>query len=202
MLTSRTAVAHALHLTDDEVAALRRTGATAVHCPGAALRLCLGLAEHGRHPELPHVALGTDTVNASNHADVLRAAATACDAYGAARGDRGVLPAETALAWATRGGARALGLEGELGQLSPGAHADLVVADCGPVVPHVANALVHGSPRVRDVVVGGRHLLADGQVEGEEQVRADALAAHRRVAARAGIPLTTGWPRRTARASA
>jgi len=194
VLSARTVIAHGLHLDDDEVAVLRRTGATVVHCPGAALRLCLGLAEHGRHPELPHVALGTDTVNASNHLDILRAAATACDAYGAARTDRSTLPAETALAWATRGGARAMGLEGQTGQLLPGTLADLVVADCGPVIPHVANALVHGAPRVRHVVVGGRQVVDDGRVAGEHAAAAAFQAAAARVRERLGAPAETGWP--------
>ncbi len=194
VLDERCVIGHGTHLDDDEVAVLHRTGATVAHCPGAALRLCLGLAEAGRHPELPHVALGTDTPNTSNHSDVLRAAATSCDAYGAARGDRGAVTAERALEWATLGGARALGLAGTIGTLTPGARADLVLADCGPLVPHVANALVHGAPRVRHVWVDGRQLVRDGAVEGEQQIRADAVAAAARVRARSGLPATTGWP--------
>lgn len=194
VLNERCVIAHGIYLDEEELAVLERTGATVAHCPGAALRLALGLERAGRHPELPHVALGTDTVNASNHLDVLRAAATSCDFYGSLRADRAAVSAERALEWATLGGARALGLAGEIGLLAPGAQADLVLADCGPVVPHVANALVHGSPRIRHAWVAGRQLLLDGHVDSEPEIRDEVVRAADRVRERLAMPRATGWP--------
>lgn len=194
VLDRRAVVAHAIHLSDAEVDVLARTGATVAFCPGAALRLATGVSRAGRHPDLPHVALGTDTVNVSNHHDLLRAAATAADLYGEVRGDRGVLPATRVLEWATLGGARALGLDGRIGSLAVGRRADLAVFDAGPLVRNAANALVHGAPRAVHTIVDGVPLLVDGVVDGEDAIVAEAGAAAERVARRAGLPSSTGWP--------
>lgn len=190
VLDERVTVAHGIHLSAAEVDALRATGATVCFCPGAALRLATGVTRAGRHPDLPHVALGTDTQNASNHLDLLRAAAAAVDLYGEVTGDRARLTAERALEWIVHGGARALRTEPGL---APGRPADLVVWDPGQPVGNVANALVHGSPRAVHVAVAGEVVLRDGRRPGEEAILREAEAAAERVAARAGLPLTTGW---------
>ncbi len=193
VLDRRAVVAHAIHLSDAEVDVLVRTGATVAFCPGAALRLPTGVSRAGRHPDLPAVALGTDTVNASNHHDLLRAAATAPDLYGEVRGDRGVLPATRVLEWATLGGARALGLDDRIGSLAVGRRADLPVFDAGPLIRNAANALVHGAPRAVHAIVDGVPLLVDGVVDVKDEIVAEAGAAAERVARRAGLPASTGW---------
>lgn len=192
-LDGRAVVAHAIHLTDAEVEALTRSGATVAFCPGAAVRLATGASTAGRHPELPHVALGTDTPNASNHVDLLRAAATACELYGEGRGNRCTLTPEHALDWLFAGGARALGRD-DLGSLEPGKRADISCFQAGQPVWNAANALVFGSPRAVHAFVDGEPVLQDGRVPGEEQILADAEEAGRRLAARAGLPQWTGWP--------
>lgn len=193
VLSERAVIAHAIHLTGAEEQVLRGSGATVAFCPGAAARLATGVTAHGRHPELPRVALGTDTVNASNHVDPLRAAATACELYGEARGDRAVLPPERALEWLFEGGASALGRD-DLGSLEPGKRADVACFDPGQPVWNAANALVLGSPRALHAFVEGRQVLTDGRVPNEDAIRAEAEAAGRRVAERAGLPDWTGWP--------
>ena len=191
VLDERVVVSHGIHLTDEEVGVLERTGATVAFCPGAALRLATGVTRVGRHPDLPHVALGTDTVNASNHLDVLRAAGTASDLYCEARGDRGAVPAETALQWACRGGARALGHRG--GVIAPGRPADLAVFDVERPLTNVANALVHGAPRATHLLVAGRLVLDDGHVAGGDRIVQEAGEAATQLADRAGMPTATGW---------
>ena len=193
VLDERVVVAHGIHLTDDEVAVLGRTATTVAFCPGAALRLATGVTRVGRHPDLPHVALGTDTVNASNHHDVLRAAGLASDLYCEARGDRGSVPAGTALRWACRGGARALGLDDRVGVLAPGRLADIAVFAVEQPLANVENALVHGAPRATHLLVGGDLVLDDGHVAGEREIVDAAAEAAARLADRAGMPRTSGW---------
>src|SRR5207237_998689 len=75
------------------------------------------------------------------------------------------MPALTALELATRGGAAALGLEGEIGSLEPGKRADVIVVD--PRGAHATprfdpvSTLVYAcqSRDVRDVIVDGRVLV-------------------------------------------
>ena len=156
VLDERAVIGHGIHLTEAEQDVLTATGATVAFCPGAALRLATGVTRAGVHDRLPHVALGTDTQNVSDHLDLLRAAALACDLYGEARGDRTALTPAQALAWLTRGGARALGRAHDLGSLAPGKRADVVLLDPRQPVANVENALVRGAPRVVHALVDGR----------------------------------------------
>ncbi len=192
-LDARVTVAHGIHLGDADLAALAASGATVAYCPGASVRLATGVVRAGRHDAMEHVALGTDTTNASNHVDLLRSADLACAVYAEARGDRGAVTAERALEWLWHGGARALGLADAIGRIEPGRRGDVAVFEPGQPVLHAANALVHGSPRAVHAFVDGEPVLRDGRVPGAEAILADARAAAERVAGRAGLPLVTGW---------
>jgi 5-methylthioadenosine/S-adenosylhomocysteine deaminase len=80
----------------------------------------------------------------------------------------GVLPARDVVSMATRAGARTLGLEQEIGQVTPGFAADLIVVDMSQ--PHVApspdpySALVYAcrGTDVRTTIVGGDVLVDRG----------------------------------------
>ncbi|CAN5689597.1 TRZ/ATZ family hydrolase [soil metagenome] len=193
-LDDRCVIAHAIHISDDEVATLNRTGATVAFSPGSALHLSSGVTSVGRHPDLAHVALGTDALNASNHVDLLRSADMACAIYADARKDRALVTAERSLEWLVAGGAGGLGWGDKNGALEIGKRADISVFDVGAPVYNVANALVHGSARAVHVFIGGKQVLHDGHVKGEEEIVSGAIEAGQRVAQRAGLPLSTGWP--------
>ena len=181
VLDERAVIAHAIYLTDAEIEVLERTGAGVAYCPGASLRLCTGVSRVGRHSQLRHVALGTDTANASNHLDLLRSAGLACDLYGEIDGDRSRLTAPRALEWLTLGGARALGRAGRIGALQPGHRADIAVFDPRQPVWNAANALVHGAPRARDVIVDGRVVMRAGVVPGAGAIHDEAMDHARRL---------------------
>lgn len=193
VLNDRCVVAHAIHISDGEVEALNRSGATVVFSPGSAMRLSSGVTSVGRHPDLSRMAMGTDALNASNHVDLLRSADLACAIYADARKDRSVLTAERSLEWLICGGAGALGWTDQTGSLEKGKRADISVFDVVAPVYNIANALVHGSARAVHAFIEGQQILNDGHVQGEEEIIADAVKAGRRVANRAGLPLSTGW---------
>ena len=89
---------------------------------------------------------------------------------------------------ATLGGARALGLENEIGSLEPGKKADLITLDLtgvgwGPVGGQdVYTALVYSvcGLHVRDVMVDGNWLLREGELTTLDyaSASADLDAAH------------------------
>ena len=107
MLDNRCVIAHAIHITDAEVAAINRSGATVVFCSHSSLRLSSGVTFVGRHPDLSHVALGTDALNSSNHLNLLNAAALTCNVYAEARKTFATVTAERALEWLLLAAARA-----------------------------------------------------------------------------------------------
>ena len=86
---------------------------------------------HGRHAELwrrgGNIGLGSDSANWCNDFDLFRQANLAVLTARDAHEDRTYLLAEDGLRMATRGGARAAGLEAEIGSIEVGKRADLVL---------------------------------------------------------------------------
>lgn len=137
LLGERAIYAHGVHLTERERARLHETGTALAHCPTSNMFLGSGLLNIGEvtEPARPiRVGLGTD-VGAGTSLSMLR---TLGAAYATARlrGDSSAerlpgatLTAPQAFYLATRGAARALYLENEIGSVAPGLEADLVVID-------------------------------------------------------------------------
>ncbi|WP_447036419.1 amidohydrolase [Streptomyces sp. DSM 118878] len=162
-----TLLAHAVDLTDAEIATLARTGTAVAHCPVSNLKLGCGIA---RVPELLEagvtVGLGTDGAVSSNTLDVLGAVRMAALVHKAG-GDPTAVGAEQAVRMATIESARALGLGDQLGSLEAGKRADLIVVELGR--PHLAPrhdpwstlAYAAAAGDVRDTVVDGRVLMRE-----------------------------------------
>ncbi len=68
---------HMLHVTDEEIEILARTGTHVIHNPGTALKIVYGLTKAGKFPEMlkagVNVALGTDAGDCANFMDIVRA---------------------------------------------------------------------------------------------------------------------------------
>ncbi|QEU95496.1 amidohydrolase [Streptomyces kanamyceticus] len=162
-----TLLAHAVDLTDAEIATLARTGTPVAHCPVSNLKLGCGIA---RVPELLDagvtVGLGTDGAVSSNTLDLLGAVKIAALVHKAG-GDPTAVGAEQAVRMATVESARALGLGDQLGSLEAGKRADLIVLDLDR--PHLLPrhdpwstlAYAAAASDVRDTVVEGRVLMRD-----------------------------------------
>jgi cytosine/adenosine deaminase-related metal-dependent hydrolase len=193
-LDHRCVVGHAIHVSEQEVAAINRSGAVVAFSPTSALRLASGVTSVGQHHKLMQVALGTDALNGSNHADLLRAAGLACDIYSEACKDKSVVTAERALEWLILGGANALGWSDRIGSIEKGKLADIAVFETGAPVFNVANSLVHDSPRAVHVFIEGEQVMNKGRVNGESGIIAEMIDAGHRVARRAGMPIFSGWP--------
>ena len=129
VLDENLTLVHMNHLDRAEVELVAESGARVVHCPAASLRRGMGAIREGAFPEMLGlgipVALGSDGY--SGRRDVLRQAYLAAVGFREFRGELPVLTGETVLDMATRHGARALGLEEEVGSIEVGKRADLVV---------------------------------------------------------------------------
>ena len=169
LLGPRTVLAHAVHLTDDEVERIAGTGAAVAHCPASNLKLASGVA---RVPDLLEagavVALGTDGPASSNDLDLFAAMRLAALLHKGVLGDPEVVPAHQVLRMATLQGAAVLGLEDDLGSIEVGKRADLVAVDLSQ--PHAqpvfdpVSTLVYAAGRsdVRHVWVDGEQVVREG----------------------------------------
>ena len=143
-LGERTVLAHAIHLSDRELARLVETGSRVAHCPASNLFIGAGVMPLARWLEGGlSVGLGTDVSGGPDASvfSVMRVGAYAQMARRALAGDeRGVLDPSGWLRMGTLEGARALGLGDVIGSLAVGKEADLIAVD-----PSLTTALP-GSP--------------------------------------------------------
>lgn len=192
-------VAHAVHIDDAELDLVLDHDVAVASCPWAYLRLGQGVSGSFHHPRLIHhggrVALGCDSENAGDSIDILAAARLFAGLAKDTRGEPTAFSARQALRLATIDGARALGLDAELGSLEVGKRADVVLVDTtGPAwTPHADDptlALVWGSDgrAVRDVVASGRVVVRDGScvTVDHRSLAAEAQEMHRLLVSKCG----------------
>ncbi|MFI0409406.1 amidohydrolase family protein [Actinomadura sp. 3N508] len=132
-LGSNLVLAHAVALTDAEVARLAEHGTSVAFCPSTSLKLAKGATAIGRYPEMIEagvtVGLGTDGVSAAGNLNLHRQVHLVAGLFKDARLDPTLVGARKALRMATVEGAKALGWDDEIGSLEPGKQADLVLFD-------------------------------------------------------------------------
>ena len=184
--TDRTWVAHCVMPNDDEIKRLGAAKVGVAHCPSSNLILSSGIAPTValRHAGC-RVGIGVD---GSSSADSASMWLEARQAMLLAKLDCGAEAAHArwALEMATREGAACLGREGELGELSVGAVADVAVWDltgvqhAGALGDIVEGWLRCGPTAARDTVVGGDIVVRDG---GLRSPNADPVVARHRSAA-------------------
>lgn len=157
LASPRLVVAHGTWLPSEAQRILRESGAHVVHCPTADLALGSGVA---KVPELVRagvrVCLSVGDAPAVYTLDPWAELRLAAILPGPRHG---VLSPAEVLQMATLGGARALGLEAELGSIEPGKKADLIVVRVPDGARDVLEALVLGT-RATDV----GHVIVDGLV--------------------------------------
>jgi cytosine/adenosine deaminase-related metal-dependent hydrolase len=199
ILQTKPLLAHCITVDDTDIQTIKESGASIAHCPKSNAKL-----GHGRAPFTRFVAagvnvgLGSDSVASNNTCDLLEEARFATLLARLPSGSdnpfSGGLPPDndrhphafrvglppdshSALSAATLGGARALGLDNQIGALAEGMQADLIVIRLDGIhqqpVRDPADALVFSSSG-RDVMltmVAGKEVYRDGQVmtvdEGE-----------------------------------
>lgn len=180
---SHVALAHCVHVDDNEIETLKRTRTNVVHCPSSNLKLGSGIAPiKSMLDEGVSVSLGADGAACNNRLDMFTEMRTAALLQKALHGPE-VLPASRALRLATIDGARALGLAGEIGSLESGKRADVIVLRLDdlhltPQLGDVVSAIVYAAQTadVGTVVIDGQLLLRDGRLLllDEKQVLDDA----------------------------
>jgi 5-methylthioadenosine/S-adenosylhomocysteine deaminase len=163
--------AHAVWVSEPEIAILRQRGVGVSHNPESNMKLASGTAPlPGYLAAGVAVGLGTDGAASNNDLDMFEAMRTASLLHKLQTGDPRVVGARVALEMATIGGARALGMADRLGSLEPGKRADLIVVSMAsarqtPMYDPISH-LVYATrgDDVRTTIVHGKLLMRDGRV--------------------------------------
>jgi len=163
-----TLLVHAVWVDEEDIRIIADSGAGIAHNPESNMKLASGIAPV---PEFIKkgltVGIGTDGCASNNNLDLFAEMDSAAKLHKVNTFDPTVMSAETVLNMATEGGARAIGLESQIGSLEVGKQADLIVVDMQK--PHLVpmyspvSHLVYAAKGsdVRDVVIDGKVVVRD-----------------------------------------
>jgi 5-methylthioadenosine/S-adenosylhomocysteine deaminase len=171
LLSPRLLAVHMTQLLEAEITRLAEAGVHVIHCPESNMKLASGLCPVAQLDAAGvNVALGTDGAASNNDLNLFGEMRSAALLAKVVAGNAAVLPAHRVLRMATLNGARALGLEREIGSLVPGKWADVIAVELGTIeaapVYHPVSQLVYATGRhqVTDVWVAGRQLLKNREL--------------------------------------
>jgi 5-methylthioadenosine/S-adenosylhomocysteine deaminase len=180
---ARTLAAHAVHVTPGDIAILAARHVGVSHNPESNMKLASGIApvEAMRKAGVT-VGLGTDGAASNNDLDMFEAMRQAAFLHKLVAGDPRAIPAPVALEMATIEGARAMGMDREIGSLEAGKRADLLVVSMAsarqtPMYDPVSHLVyVTRGDDVQTTIVNGKVLMRDRKVLtlDRRQVLADA----------------------------
>jgi len=163
--------AHAVWVSEPEIAILKARGVGVSHNPESNMKLASGTAPVPAYlaAGIP-LGLGTDGAASNNDLDMFEAMRTASFLHKLHSNDPRVVDAKTALTMATIGGARALGMDSRIGSLEPGKRADLIVVSMStarqtPMYDPISHLVytTHGDD-VQTTIVNGKVLMRGRKV--------------------------------------
>ncbi|MBL8215394.1 MAG: amidohydrolase family protein, partial [Bryobacterales bacterium] len=198
-LEGRTLGAHGVWLDDEDLAILQKRGTGLAHCPSSNSKLASGVARVPRILSMGiPMGLGTDGFAGSNNdASLFEEMDLAAKLQKITSLDPTLLPATQALEMATILGARALGMDKEIGSLEPGKRADLIAVSLRatnaiPLYQPVSQ-LVYAlkSKDVSDVMVNGKHVVKNRVVVtlNESAIRNKTEEYRQKIAKSVGLSL-------------
>lgn len=171
VLDGRTLAAHCVWVSESDMAILKRRNTGVAHCPSSNTKLASGIAPVAKMLSLDLAAgLGTDgPAGSNNDFDLLEEADLAAKLQKVTAANPQVVSAAEALEMLTIRGARALGMEREIGSLEPGKRADMIAMrlDRPRAVPlyNVVSQIVYALKGcdVSDVMVNGKPIVRGGR---------------------------------------
>ena len=200
LLHENVVAAHCVKVDEEEIGLLARHGVAVAHCPRSNALLGCGVAPLDALLAAGlRVGIGTDGVSSVPSHDFFDELRTVVGSVRARVERAEALSATEALELATLGGARALGLGGEIGSLVPGKRADIAIVSLSgsPYLPweDPAAAVVYGGApeRILATLVDGEERYERGGYEWHELIDAASAARGRMLASKA--PASASAPR-------
>ena len=165
------ALAHCIHIDEQEMQILRRTRTNVAHCPSSNLKLGSGIAPITRMLETGiSVSLGADGAACNNRLDMFTEMRTAALLQKVLHGPE-AMPANRALRMATIDGANAIGIGDEIGSVETGKRADLILVNLAkleltPRPVDIVSGIVYAAQPsdVRTVIIDGQPVKSDGKL--------------------------------------
>ena len=196
--------AHGVWLTEREWRILAKKGAAVAHCPSSNMKLASGIA---KVPEMMkigvNVSLGCDGGPSNNCYDMIREMKSTSLLQKARLLDPLVMNAETVLEMATINGARALGLQKELGSIEVGKKADIILVRLKephlmPTISPLSNLVyaAEGSD-VDTAIIDGKIIMENRIVKtlDESKILRQASERGEKLLERSGIKVQSKWPK-------
>jgi len=176
LFDAKVLAAHCVHIDEGEMYTLKHHNAGVAHNPSSNLKLASGFAPVSKMLEIGlNVGIGTDGPASNNDLDMFEEVRLAAFVAKVHSNDPTALPAQQALAMATRLGAHALHIGDLTGSLEAGKRADLILVDISrlhisPRFRRDANGvyaqIVYAgkSTDVTDVMVNGQWLMREREL--------------------------------------
>jgi cytosine/adenosine deaminase-related metal-dependent hydrolase len=203
LLGPRSVLAHCVWTDEQDWALMAETGTHVTHNPASNSKCASGIAPvHGMLKAGVNVTLGCDGGPSNNTYDMIRDLRMVSYLANLREEDPTVVPAEAVLEIATIHGAKAMGLENEIGSIEVGKKADFILINMD--APHLTPAwdpvstivyAAHGTD-VDTVVIDGKLVMEDrvALTLDEGAILEDVRKRYREVGERAGLEIGPRWP--------
>jgi len=168
-LDDKTLLVHAIWLTKAEIRLLKKFGVSISHCPVSNMKLASGgvMPLPEMHSEGVTVGLGTDSVASNNNLGLFEEMKVCGLLHKHHRWDARTAPLQNIVDMATIDGARALGMDKDIGSLEVGKKADIITLDLSSSrispINNLLSAVVYAaqSADVCDVIIDGKTIVRD-----------------------------------------
>lgn len=176
ILQAQPLLAHCVYVNERDIGIIKESDSRIAHCPKSNAKFGHGVAQLEEFLDCNlRVGFGSDSVASNNTCDILEESRFAALFARARDSKKKFLGAPEIIETATLGGARAIGLESEIGTLEPGKQADVIVISLKAVaqqpVHDIYSALLFAS-NARDVkltMVAGEEIYRDGAAKTVDQ---------------------------------
>ncbi len=130
VLNDRMVLAHAIHIDQDDINLIKKSGAGVAYNPMANAKGATGIAPAWEmyQQDIP-IGLGTDGPMSSNQVDLWRTLSYAANMQRLKHDDRTIMIPEQVIEMATIGGAKALHMEEKIGSLEVNKKADVIIVE-------------------------------------------------------------------------
>lgn len=166
-----TIAAHCVQATDDDIRIMKEKNVSVALNPKSNMKLGNGFAPAEKMLDAGvNICLGTDGCGSNNSQNMFAEMNTAALIYKGAARKAQCISAQDVLKFATVNGAKAIGHEGELGEIKEGALADVIILDTHTPEFHPANNSVSGlvysatGREVETVIINGKIVMENRKI--------------------------------------